>query len=240
MIITAQLFFNELDLFEIKCAELAGVVDAHVVLEATTTFCGAPKPLHFWENRQRFSGFNVIHQAMEIQSTGSAWDREYFQRQALLALVKSVRPEIVLWVDADELPRADTVARFKASKLKIQTIEMDQLLFFFDRVDPRDTPWTNGKIEFLNPSRSGCPNRVEPAPALPDAGWHFEYFGDRSTLLAKLNATSHAPEPGAVDMRAKVETGQLPGIERTVAYPEEKIPKYVRENRGRFASYFSR
>ena len=240
MIVTAQCFFNELDLFEIKCVELAGLVDAHVVLEASTTYCGIPKPLHFAEHRGRFAAFPIIHQAIDLPSVGSGWDREYFQRQALLALVKSVHPEMVLWVDADELPRASTIERFRTTKLKIATIEMDQLLFFFDRSDPRDTPWTNGKIEFFHPSRQGCPNRVEPAPGIPDAGWHFEFFGDRSTLMEKLCATSHAPEPGAVDMRSKVLLGQLPGIERTVAYPDEKIPQYVRANRGRFASWFSR
>ena len=48
MIITAQLFFNELDLLEINANNLKGQVDAHVIVEATTTFTGLPKPLIRW------------------------------------------------------------------------------------------------------------------------------------------------------------------------------------------------
>jgi len=53
MIITASPFFDESDLLEIRCRELAGLVDAHIILEANLTYTGQPKPRNF--EPQRFA-----------------------------------------------------------------------------------------------------------------------------------------------------------------------------------------
>lgn len=48
------IFFNELDLLEIRFNILDAYVDYFVVVEATETFSGKPKPLYFKENKERF------------------------------------------------------------------------------------------------------------------------------------------------------------------------------------------
>lgn len=57
MIYDAFLFFNELDLLELRLNILSPVVDRFVISESTVTFSGKPKPLYFHENKQRFSQF---------------------------------------------------------------------------------------------------------------------------------------------------------------------------------------
>jgi beta-1,4-mannosyl-glycoprotein beta-1,4-N-acetylglucosaminyltransferase len=47
-------FFNELELLELRLHELAPVVDRHVLVEATVTHSGQPKPLHFADNEDPF------------------------------------------------------------------------------------------------------------------------------------------------------------------------------------------
>lgn len=56
-------FFNELDLLEIRLNILNPVVDYFVIVEATETFSGHPKPLYFKENRGRFRKWEhkIIH-----------------------------------------------------------------------------------------------------------------------------------------------------------------------------------
>lgn len=239
MIVTAQPFFNELDLLEIKCRELAGVVDAHVVVEATTTFTGIPKPLHFAENKARFAAFPIAHVVVELPAVAaSPWEREGAQYRAVLDAVRIIGPEIAMWVDADEVPRADTVERFRSAKTATMTLDMDHMLFFFDRVDVSQR-WTNGKIGYFDRTAPHQPWRGETHwPVLPNAGWHFEYFGRREELMAKLGAVSHAPEPGCQDMRRRVGEGELPGLERTERYPTERLPACVREHSQRFAGQF--
>ncbi len=60
MIVCASPFFNELDLLEIKCRELAGIVDLFVIVESTLTFTGIPKPLYFANNKARFAEFPLF------------------------------------------------------------------------------------------------------------------------------------------------------------------------------------
>jgi beta-1,4-mannosyl-glycoprotein beta-1,4-N-acetylglucosaminyltransferase len=63
MIYDAFLFFNELDLLDIRLNLLNDVVDKFVIVESTVTFSGKPKNLFFNENKHMFEKFNdkIIH-----------------------------------------------------------------------------------------------------------------------------------------------------------------------------------
>lgn len=52
------IFFNELDLLEIRLNILNDYVDYFVLVEATKTFTGKDKPLYYLENKSRFEKFN--------------------------------------------------------------------------------------------------------------------------------------------------------------------------------------
>jgi beta-1,4-mannosyl-glycoprotein beta-1,4-N-acetylglucosaminyltransferase len=58
-------FFEELDVLELRLNELAGVVDAFILIEAPWTHSGEPKPLHFQRHMHepRFSPFldRIVH-----------------------------------------------------------------------------------------------------------------------------------------------------------------------------------
>lgn len=62
----AFLFFNELDLLEIRLNLLNGLVDHFVISESDLTFSGMPKPLYYAENKERFGKFEkkIIHQVI--------------------------------------------------------------------------------------------------------------------------------------------------------------------------------
>jgi beta-1,4-mannosyl-glycoprotein beta-1,4-N-acetylglucosaminyltransferase len=57
------LFFNELDLLEIRLNTLNDVVDQFILVEASVTHQGTPKPFIFEENKDKFSKFlnKIIH-----------------------------------------------------------------------------------------------------------------------------------------------------------------------------------
>jgi len=57
------LFFNELDLLEIRLNTLNDVVDYFVLVEASVTHSGKSKPYYFEENKEKFSKFlhKIIH-----------------------------------------------------------------------------------------------------------------------------------------------------------------------------------
>jgi beta-1,4-mannosyl-glycoprotein beta-1,4-N-acetylglucosaminyltransferase len=67
----AFLFFNELDLLEIRLNLLNDQVDYFVISESDLTFSGKPKPLYYSENKDRFKQFEkkIIHQVITDNPT---------------------------------------------------------------------------------------------------------------------------------------------------------------------------
>jgi len=113
MIYDCFTFFNELELLEVRLHELAGVVDKFVLVEATKTHSNKAKPLYYQENRARFSAFHdkIIHLVVELPESKNPWVPENFQRNAIARGLVGCQPrDIIMVSDADEIPRATTVA----------------------------------------------------------------------------------------------------------------------------------
>ena len=57
------IFYNELDLLELRLTELSDYVDHFVLVEADQTHQSKPKPFIFEENRERYSKWldKIIH-----------------------------------------------------------------------------------------------------------------------------------------------------------------------------------
>ena len=51
------IFFNELDLLELRLETLDPYVDHFVISECDSTFSGEDKPFYFEENKEKFSKF---------------------------------------------------------------------------------------------------------------------------------------------------------------------------------------
>lgn len=239
MIVTAQLFFNEVDLLRLNCLNLAGKVDAHVIVEARTTFTGLPKPLYFEENREKFTGLNIIHEVIDLDPTAeSPWHREGESHKKLLEVVKKVNPEVVIWSDADELTDPACIDIFKEVGGECMTLEIDHLIYYFDRVRS-DIKDKSGKIAYFLKGRANQPWRGETHwPIIYEAGWHMEYMGNRQHLADKLAATSHGIEEACIEMRKRVLEGERPGLNQTIYYPTKKLPRYVQDNLALYSPYF--
>lgn len=115
MIYDCFIFFNELELLELRFHELADVVDRFVLVEATRTFTNRPKPLFFQENRAQFHEFahRIVHVIVEDSpNTPDPWAVERFQRNCIARGLTQCQPDDwILVSDADEIPRGETVAR---------------------------------------------------------------------------------------------------------------------------------
>lgn len=113
------LFFNELDLLEIRLHELAPVVDRFVIAEANTTFSGLPKALHYAENSGRFSAFadRITHVVVDTAALGEvgSWERRRRQCEGLLrGLADAAADDVVILSDVDEIVMAPAVAAVRA------------------------------------------------------------------------------------------------------------------------------
>lgn len=187
-------FFNEFRLLNFRLAELRGVVDQTILIEATQTFSGKPKNALFFENRRGFSSFSIHAVLLDGLDGKNAWEREACQRNAIMRGLEEQGAKDHDWVfvsDADEIPHPGVIER-AAHGLGFT---LGQALYYYNLECQATEPWQKAKLlRFSELKRVGS---VEAArmtnqwPVLPNAGWHFSYFGDEAFIREKVAAFSH-------------------------------------------------
>lgn len=101
-------FYLELDILELRLHILDPYVDFFVLVESTLTYTGAPKPLFYEDNKNRFAKFHskIIHIVVDDMPLviENPWDREAFQRSAFGRGLTKARPDdLVIVSDVDEI-----------------------------------------------------------------------------------------------------------------------------------------
>eukprot|EP01105_Mastigella_eilhardi_P026187 TRINITY_DN742_c3_g1_i1.p1 TRINITY_DN742_c3_g1~~TRINITY_DN742_c3_g1_i1.p1 ORF type:complete len:498 (-),score=107.27 TRINITY_DN742_c3_g1_i1:56-1441(-) len=128
---------TELDLLEVLLYELEDVVDLFILCEATATSRGAPKPLFYERNKERFARFSrkIVHVVIDdsmmwnyIQSDagdhkGAWFTIEEVTRDHLYKRYNELVPnpgprDIVIYADVDEISRADVIRDLKSCEIK--------------------------------------------------------------------------------------------------------------------------
>ena len=143
MVYDCFIFFNELDLLEIRLNELNNVVDKFVIIEANKTFQNNEKPYYFEENSARFEKFipKIIHIKLNkyplfipIINPFSPWKLEFFQRNSILKGLVNCKPEdIVIISDVDEIPKPEVLEELlKNGVNEILGLKMDMFMYFLN------------------------------------------------------------------------------------------------------------
>jgi beta-1,4-mannosyl-glycoprotein beta-1,4-N-acetylglucosaminyltransferase len=109
-------FFNELDILEIRLAELDPLVDRCVSGEATRTFTGKPKPLYYADNQQRYDRYahKIIHVVVDDLPLDAPthWVRESYQRDCIMRGLTQADPDDrIIISDCDEIPKPERLRR---------------------------------------------------------------------------------------------------------------------------------
>ncbi|HET6185201.1 MAG TPA: discoidin domain-containing protein [Acetobacteraceae bacterium] len=200
------IFYNELDLLELRLKEHWDAVDFFVLCEATRTFRGEPKRLWFADNRDRFAEYlpKIIHVVVDDMPDGvSAWERERFQRQATCRGMAAARDSDVMLVsDCDELFTAAAIAAAReAGHLVLFDMPMFQFYMNMQAIPEGwckafGFPWgMRAEIGDFHDARLQAARFAERFPGratiLKNAGWHFTFLGGAERVREKLSAYSH-------------------------------------------------
>jgi hypothetical protein len=199
------LFFNELELLEIRLNELYDHVDHFVLVEATESFRGRPKPLYYRDHQERFRKYanKIIHVILdEPLITEDLWAREAFQRNQILRGLKRCRlNDLILISDLDELIRGEDVQRLVAplrDEIALAVSANQRFYRMYLNRRHRFTPfWIGTVATTFEHLRRMSPealrrNRAN-FPLVDDVGWHFTGVGGLKRFIEKIENFAHAP-----------------------------------------------
>lgn len=199
MILDAFTFYNELNMLEYRLQELYDHVDWFILVEATHTFRGDPKPLFFTENRERFRRYLdkiIVVVVEDMPMDTDAWGRERHQRNAIRRGVEQVSPSmesILLISDVDEIPDKTILPLLSSDTL--YTLEQD--MYYYDCTWKYNESCIAAKSVpihlYLHYDCDAHKIRfdIKNLPRIRYAGWHFSYFGDANFIRTKIESFSH-------------------------------------------------
>lgn len=217
MIYDCFIFFNELDLLEIRLNILNDVVDRFILVEATKTHSNKSKPLYFKKNKKRFSKF--LHKIEHIiikdyPPYEDSWTYENYQRNCIESGLKNCSLEdIILVSDCDEIPNPKII--MEAQNLPgIKVLEQNLYYYYLNCISENQTNWLLGTrmlfykdflnglddVEFpdeaylkskLNQGTTATKIRFAEGNVLKNGGWHFSYLGGAKKIREKIKSFSH-------------------------------------------------
>lgn len=246
-------FYNELDLLELRFAELYDHVDHFVLVEANRTFQNNPKPFYFGENQYRFSKYmdKVIHVQVEDMPTDTdAWGREAHQRNSIArGIVDADAEDIVIVSDLDEIIRPSTLDAMRAdTETSIWGLRMPLFYFKFNYMltttDSIYTTWGMAcrkqiftEAEDLRRNRFALNgfalnHNVNGIRMMEHAGWQFSYLGDTEFARSKIQSFAHVetnrPEVlDSLDIEKSVANGDGLGPSPVERFVPVQIDSYM-------------
>ena len=187
-------FYNELDLLELRFAELDPVVDVFGLVELPVTFTDRPKPLYYAGLPHHKQIKNVFTYVPPVYPSGPHPTVDWFQRAQLGKLLSGAWDgDIVMVSDVDEIPNRDVVKRIIDAGLDEPLCLQSKL--YYHRVDLYDEsgPWSGTIICTVKQFHEAggaqeLRHRRCLLPQIPDAGWHFSWLGNEKAIAEKLLA----------------------------------------------------
>ena len=228
MIFDCFMFSHEFEILELRLLELYDVVDRFVIVEATKTHRGLPKPLHFAEQRERFAPYldKIVHVVVDdMPDNPDPFAMDAFQRGAIVrGLYEAHDDDFIIIGDLDEIPRANLVRELRDRPQDIVGFQMILSCFKYNyvcmegetqavwsvaararHVRRLGTQYFRDKRLYLHNVANAGVLLPEFVVVLPHAGWHFGWIGDHEAALRKLQGTPHQEHNTAENVAALVD-----------------------------------
>jgi len=244
-IIDCFLFMDELDLLEVRLHSLKDYVDSFVLVESLMTHSGNPKPLVFYENRERFKDFNIKHVIVSELKGSNAFEREFYNRDAIMLGLEGVPDDaLILLSDVDEIP---DLGNYLLSSATIEGYFSQRFYYYYFNTC-NEAPWGGTVVVKMGNLRKESPQRYRDIRCmLPLAGygWHFSCLGSTESIINKIEAYSHqefnTPEHKAeIGSRRANLVDYLGRSDKRFTIEDPSGPKYLIDNKLKYDYLFYR
>jgi len=196
-------YTNERELTELILKELDGVVDGFIFLEASHTYQMSPRPEF---PAFPFKGDKIHYYTFTDYPNGAeTWPADKIEELVTSKFIEilkdvGVQPDdVLLYGDADELPYAHVIPALapQIEPGQIYALEMIFCNYWLNCIS-HEHPWNQFKVftfqTLLDIGGSPQENirKKYVGNIIPNAGWHFSWFGGKERIVKKLESYSHS------------------------------------------------
>lgn len=202
MLVDAFMFYNELEILELRLECLDEHVDLFVLVESEVNHVGGPKELFFDANRDRFAKWlpkikHVVVTADEAPKDPNPWAREKYQREAILKGLEGISDDALVMIsDVDEIPDMSKV-RYEQLPAVVCSVHMwmfeYSLKYLFNGEPWFGTVITNAELVKRMGPNYFRDNRWK-FPCFQYSGWHLSSFGTPMRIWQKFQTYAHAKD----------------------------------------------
>lgn len=243
------MFFNEVDLLELRLRELEDVVDEFVFVESLFTHSGNPKKLYFREEMGTGKYDDLIEAGKITYLILGAFpddltslQRENYQRNYLMNALHTLDDDDTIMIsDCDEIPTPETVLSYKASQGAV-TVDHQYYCYYYNCRTPhrwRGTVILNGKS-----AKGHTPqNYRDIKDTLPvhGTGWHFGYLGGADAIKHKLQSFLHDEYAGLgedyIASRLEKTVDLYQDVQFEVFQNLDELPRYLQDNPDKYKTF---
>lgn len=249
MVYDCFLFYNELDVLEIRLNTLNDVVDKFVLAESTVTHTNRPKKLYFELNKRRFSRFKdkIIHVVIDdCPPVSNPWILERYQFTEIARGLKKCKSEdVILHGPVDEIPNPTKIALWKDRPGRNKVFLMKLSYFYLNLMRKKFQEWEGTrmfKYKDISYFRDIYFTRyLKPDVKIRNGGWHLSYIGDIKHIQQKIASMAHQefnnPKYNSPEkIKLAIAEGKDPfgmGLQFE-PQPIENLPDYVVHNKEKF------
>lgn len=192
-------YFNEEEIVKLRFEELMFEVDFFVVVEATSTFTGVPKPLYFdnleldpWLKKK------IIRVKVDFPTEDmSPWEREWYQRNSIVnGLSKASPNSLIVISDADEIPNPSTLLDLRFDDPDFDAVQLEVTQYFWNynwQVPQHCNQGARPVVVYKHILDTTTPQelRSQHLERIPNGGWHFSFFGAEDKVKQKIESFAH-------------------------------------------------
>lgn len=188
MLVNGIMFWNENMLFEVRYEELKDVVDLFLVVESNETFSNRKKSLNF-----KYAHLPKVEYRVVSLPPGSAWEREYFQRNSVQTIARELGAKYLLYGDADELTSAKGLIHWVEDGKPHNAAFMGKTYYYYFDLYLKDHDIPCGVVYDLEQTTTDLQTlRKSPHSVYyENTGWHFSFIGDINWIKEKIVSYAH-------------------------------------------------
>ncbi|MFA6524253.1 MAG: hypothetical protein WC264_02675 [Candidatus Paceibacterota bacterium] len=214
------IFFNELELLEIRLQVLDTSVDYFVIVEATKTFSGNHKPLYYEENKEQFKKWNhkIIHyvikdtpdnnicdrcdqKILDIANNSSNvpkgqihWLREFYQKEMMKKpLINKLADDDICFIsDLDEIWNPELLFDYTSDKI----FKFKQKVYSYYLNNRSSESWAGTFATKYKNIKNNSLNHLDTISKtkytyIKNGGWHFTNIGGIEKIKQKIESYGH-------------------------------------------------